>query len=99
MAKRSVIERNKKRINLVKKFESKRRELKEAIRKAEGEEKMLLQMKLANFPINSAPNRVRNRCELTGRPRGVYRKFGLARNMIRIYAMLGQIPGVVKSSW
>jgi len=99
MAKRSVIERNKKRIDLVKKFESRRRELKEAIRKAQGEEKMLLQMKLASFPINSAPNRVRNRCELTGRPRGVYRKFRLARNMIRMYAMLGQIPGVVKSSW
>ncbi len=99
MAKRSVVERNKKRIDLVKKFESRRRELKESIRKAEGEEKMLLQMRLSQMPINSAPNRVRNRCELTGRPRGVYRKFRLGRNMIRLYAMSGQIPGIVKSSW
>lgn len=99
MAKRSVIERNKKRIELVKKYATRRRDLKEQIRKSEGDEKMMLQMKLAKMPINSAPNRVRNRCELTGRPRGVYSKFRLARNMIRHFAMLGQIPGIVKSSW
>lgn len=99
MAKRSVIERNKKRIVLVEKYNEKRIELKEKIRKSEGEDRMILQMKLAQMPINSAPNRVRNRCELTGRPRGVYRKFRLARNMIRHFAMLGQIPGIVKSSW
>lgn len=99
MAKTSVVERNKKRIALVKKFESKRIALKEEIRKASGEERMVLQMKLAALPLNSCPNRVRNRCALTGRPRGVYSKFGLARNMIRHYAMLGHIPGVVKSSW
>lgn len=99
MAKTSVVERNKKRIALVKKFEVKRAELKEQIRKAEGTDKMMLQMKLAALPVNSCAGRVRNRCALTGRPRGVYRKFGLARNMIRHYAMLGQIPGVVKSSW
>ncbi len=99
MAKRSVIERNKKRIMIVEKYSEKRIELKKKIREAEGEERMILQMKLAQMPINSAPNRVRNRCELTGRPRGVYRKFRLARNMIRHFAMLGQIPGIVKSSW
>jgi small subunit ribosomal protein S14 len=99
MAKRSVIERNKQRIKLVEKYETRRRDLKEQIRKSDGDEKMILQMKLAQMPINSAPNRVRNRCELTGRPRGVYSKFGLARNMIRHFAMLGQIPGIVKSSW
>lgn len=99
MAKTSVVERNKKRIALVKKFEVKRKELKEQIRKSEGEERMILQMKLSALPLNSCPTRVRNRCELTGRPRGVYSKFRLARNMIRHYAMLGHIPGVVKSSW
>lgn len=99
MAKRSVVERNKKRIALVKKYEEKRLALKEQIRKSEGEERMILQIKLGQLPINSSPNRVRNRCELTGRPRGVYRKFRLARNMIRHYAMLGHIPGIVKSSW
>jgi len=99
MAKTSVVERNKKRIALVKKFEVKRRELKEEIRKSQGEERMVLQMKLGEMPLNSCPNRVRNRCELTGRPRGVYSKFRLARNMIRHYAMMGHIPGIVKSSW
>ena len=99
MAKTSVVERNKKRIVLVKKYEAIRIALKEQIRKSEGEERMILQMKLGELPLNSCPNRVRNRCELTGRPRGVYSKFRLARNMIRHYAMLGQIPGIVKSSW
>lgn len=99
MAKRSVIERNKKRIKLVEKYQARRIALKEQISKSEGEDKMILQMKLAQLPLNSAPNRVRNRCALTGRPRGVYRKFHLARNMIRHFAMMGQIPGVVKSSW
>jgi len=99
MAKTSVVERNKKRIELVKKYEAKRLALKEQIRKAEGEEKMILQMKLGHLPLNSCPNRVRNRCELTGRPRGVYSKFRLARNMIRHFAMMGYIPGIVKSSW
>lgn len=99
MAKISTVERNKKRIALVKKFANKRHALKEQIRKAEGEERMMLQLKLAALPINSAPSRVRSRCELTGRPRGVYSKFKLGRNMIRHYAMLGQIPGIVKSSW
>lgn len=99
MAKISVVERNKKRIALVQKFANKRHALKEQIRKADGEERMLLQLKLSALPLNSAPTRVRNRCGLTGRPRGVYSKFKLARNMIRHYAMLGQIPGIVKSSW
>ncbi len=99
MAKTSVVERNKKRIAMVKKYQAQRIALKEQIRKAEGDERMVLQMKLGALPLNSCPNRVRNRCALTGRPRGVYSKFGLARNMIRHYAMLGHIPGVVKSSW
>jgi len=99
MAKISTVERNKKRIALVEKYAKVRHELKEQIRKAEGEERMMLQLKLSALPLNSAPTRFRNRCELTGRPRGVYRRFKLARNMIRLYAMLGEIPGIVKSSW
>lgn len=99
MAKKSSIAKNKKRQQLVKKYEPKRKALKEAIRLAEGEEKMILQMKLAKLPVNSVPCRTRNRCELTGRPRGYYRKFGLSRNMLRYFAMFGHIPGLVKSSW
>ena len=99
MAKKSSVEKNNRRAQLVERFAKKRTALKEKIRLSEGEDRMRLQRELASFPVNSSPCRVRNRCELTGRSRGYYRKFGLSRNMLRHYAMMGQIPGVVKSSW
>jgi small subunit ribosomal protein S14 len=99
MAKKSSIARNEKRKRLVKKYDKKRTEIKTKIRKAVGEEQILLQRELAAIPKNAAPCRVRNRCELTGRPRGVYSKFKLSRNMLRILAMSGMVPGIVKSSW
>ena len=101
MAKTSLIEREKKRDNLVKKYATLRAELKSTIYNlnASEEERWLAQQKIQSLPRNSSPVRQRNRCRLTGRPRGVYRKFGLARNMLRIYAMKGEIPGLVKASW
>lgn len=99
MAKKSAIAKNKQRIKLVEKYEDRRRKLKEKMRLETGEKRMQLQMELASLPVNSTPCRVRNRCSLTGRPRGVYNKFKLSRNMLRHYAMFGEIPGVVKSSW
>ena len=99
MAKKSSIERNDKRKKLVLKHQDKRKKLKEEIAKATGEKRMRLQHELAKLPVNSCPTRVRNRCELTGRPRGVYRKFRLSRNMLRLLAMEGCIPGIMKSSW
>lgn len=101
MAKTSVIEREKKRAKLVIKYAEKRSQLKSIIYnlKLNEEERWLAQQKLQALPRNSSPVRQRNRCRLTGRPRGVYRKFGLARNMLRIYAMRGDIPGLVKASW
>lgn len=99
MAKKSAIERNNKRIKTAEKFAKKRADIKEKMRKATGEERMLLQNDLNKMPRNACPIRVRNRCELTGRPRGYYRKFHMSRNMLRHYAMFGEIPGVVKSSW
>jgi small subunit ribosomal protein S14 len=63
------------------------------------EERFAAQLKLAELPRNSSPGRVRNRCALTGRPRGVYRKFGLGRNKLRELAMRGEVPGVIKASW
>lgn len=99
MAKKSIIERNEKRKKLVAKNFKKRQAIKAAMVNAGPEERMQLQLALNNLPVNSAPCRVRNRCELTGRPRGVYRKFRLSRNMLRLLAMFGQVPGVTKSSW
>lgn len=99
MAKKSAIAKNKKRIKLVDKYAERRQIIKEKMRHASPEDRMALQMELSALPVNSAPCRVRNRCALTGRPRGVYRKFKLSRNMLRYYAMFGEIPGVVKSSW
>ncbi len=101
MAKKSVIERNKKRQRLVKKYASKRAQLK-AMAKDESlssEEHFEARMKLASLPRNSSPVRVRLRCELTGRSRGNYRKFKLSRIALRELASKGQIPGMVKSSW
>ena len=101
MAKTSTVERNKHRAKLAKSLGSKRAKLKTIImNKSTGdEERFAAVLKLAQVPRNSAKNRVRNRCELTGRPRGVYRKFKMGRNKLRELASKGQIPGMVKSSW
>ena len=101
MAKKAMIEREKKRERLVKRFAAKRAELKD-IAKDESlpmEERFKARLKLAKLPRNSAPNRIRNRCWATGKPRGVYRDFGLCRNQLRQRAHNGELPGVVKSSW
>jgi len=101
MAKKSSIERNMKRERLVKKFAAKRARLKAMTRddSLSLEDRFLAQLKLAELPRNSAENRIRLRCGLTGRPRGNYRKFKLSRIALRDLASAGQIPGVVKSSW
>lgn len=101
MAKKSAIERNKKRERLAKKYASKRARLK-AMAKDESlspEDRFNARIKLAQLPRNAAPNRVRLRCGLTGRPRGNYRKFKLSRIALRDLASTGQVPGMVKSSW
>jgi small subunit ribosomal protein S14 len=101
MAKTSSVERNEKRRRMAKKFASKRTRLK-AIATDEArplEERFEARIKLAALPRNSAPTRVRNRCELTGRPRAYYRKLKMSRIALRELASRGQIPGMVKSSW
>ena len=101
MAKQSSIQKNLKRKNIVKKFYNKRQGLKEKIMKKDLtiEERFKIQSKLNELPRDSSKIRVRNRCKLTGRARGVYRKFGLSRIKIRELSMSGALPGVVKSSW
>ena len=101
MAKTSSIQRNLKRIKLAKKFAKKRQELKKIIqnRKLPLEERFSAQLKLAKLPRNSAKNRIRNRCEITGRPHGVYRKLKISRIALRELASKGRIPGMSKSSW
>jgi small subunit ribosomal protein S14 len=100
MAKKSMIEREKRRKKMVEKYAAKRQELKEKFDKATSQlEKMEIHRQIQQLPRNSAPNRVRNRCWLTGRPRAYYRDFGLSRNAIREMAHEGLLPGVVKSSW
>ena len=101
MAKQSSIQKNLKRKNIVKKFNNKRQGLKEKIMKKDLtiEERFKMQSKLNELPRDSSKIRVRNRCRLTGRARGVYRKFGLSRIKIRELSMSGALPGVVKSSW
>lgn len=101
MAKTSAVEKNKRRERLSKLHASKRAELKSIVmdRSRPVEERFEATLKLAQLPRNGARNRVRLRCELTGRPRGNYRKFKLSRNMLRELASSGQIPGVVKASW
>lgn len=101
MAKTSLIEREKKRRNLVKKYESKRAGLEALIddQSLPEEERYAARLKLQALPRNANPTRLRNRCKLTGRPRGTFRKFGLARNKLREVAMRGEIPGMVKASW
>jgi small subunit ribosomal protein S14 len=101
MAKKSMIAREHKREKLVAKYAAKRAELKEIIRNPESsyEEVMDASDKLQKLPRNSSPVRLRRRCQITGRPHGVYRKFGLSRNMLRIHAMQGDVPGLTKASW
>jgi small subunit ribosomal protein S14 len=100
MAKKSMIEREKKRDLLRQKYAAKRAELKEQFRTAEDfEEKLTIHQQLQELPRNSSPTRHRNRCQVTGRPRGYYRDFGLSRNVLREWAHQGLLPGVVKSSW
>ena len=101
MAKTSSIQKNLKRIKLEKKFFKKRRELKKIIknRKLPLDERFDAQLKLAKLPRNSAKIRIRNRCEITGRPRGVYRKLRISRIALRDLASKGKIPGMTKSSW
>ena len=101
MAKTSMIQRNLKRIKLVKKFLKKRESLKKIIKnkKLPLEERFAAQLKLAKIPRNSSKVRIRNRCEITGRPHGVYRKFKISRIALRDLASNGKIPGMTKSSW
>lgn len=100
MAKKSMIERDKKRKELVEKYSAQRAELKEQFEQATNQaEKLAIHRKIQQLPRNSSRTRVRNRCWLTGRPRGYYRDFGLSRNVIREMAHQGLLPGVVKSSW
>ena len=101
MAKKSSIEKNNRRRRLVKKFAAKRLELLTVANDMtkEMEERFEARVKLAELPRNSAPTRIRNRCEITGRPRAVYRKLGMSRIAMRELGSKGLIPGLVKSSW
>ena len=101
MAKTSSIQRNLKRIRLAKRFLKKRENLKKIIKnkKLPLEERFAAQLKLAKVPRNSARIRIRNRCEITGRPHGVYRKLKISRIALRDLALKGKIPGMTKSSW
>ena len=101
MAKLAVKLREKKRRNTVEKFKAKRAALFELIhdQKASDEDRDAARAKLQKLPRDSSPSRLRNRCALTGRPRGVYRKFGLGRNKLRELALRGEVPGIIKASW
>ena len=101
MAKQSSIQKNKRRILMVKKYSNKKLNLKKKIKdkNLSLEERFKIQSKINDLPRDGSRIRVRNRCELTGRTRGVYRKFGLSRIKIRELSMAGLLPGVVKSSW
>ena len=101
MAKRSMVNRERKRERLVKKYAEKRAGLKRTINDMSltPEERMEARIKLNKLPRDSSPSRLRNRCSQTGRPNGYYRKFGLGRNKLREAAMRGDIPGRVKASW
>jgi small subunit ribosomal protein S14 len=101
MAKLALKNRELKRRKTVAKFKSKRQALLEILGSSQvsDEEKEAAREKLQRLPRNASPTRLRNRCALTGRPRGVYRKFGLARNKLRDLALRGEVPGVIKASW
>nr|WKT08372.1 ribosomal protein S14 [Mesostigma viride] len=100
MAKKSMIEKEKKRQKLVNKYSVKRKELKEQIKTSVSfEERFKLQLELQKLPRNSSPTRLHNRCSVTGRPKGYYRDFGLSRHVLREMAHECLLPGVTKSSW
>ena len=101
MAKLSLINREAKRAKLVAKYAAKRTELRAAIdnQKLSDEERMAARLKIQQLPRNANPTRQRNRCRITGRPRGVFKKFGLCRMKLREAAMRGEVPGMTKSSW
>jgi len=101
MAKKSSVEKNNRRAKLAKQVAPRRERLKAIARdrNIEPEERFAAQLKLAELPRNSSATRVRNRCQLTGRPRGFYRKFKLSRIAVRELSSQGQIPGMLKSSW
>ncbi len=101
MAKKSMIAREAKRAKLVSKYEAKRKALKEIIRDPNSsfEDKETALIQLQKLPRDSSRSRLRNRCKLTGRPHGYYRKFGLSRNKLREATMRGDVPGLSKASW
>lgn len=101
MAKLSLINRELKREAMVKKFARKRAELQAVIddQSRSEEERYQARLKLQQLPRDSSPTRLRSRCEITGRPRGTFRKFGLARNKLREKALRGEVPGITKASW
>ena len=101
MAKKSMVNRDLKRRRTVEQFAVRRASLLEIVKssKVSEEEKMMAREKLQRLPRNASPVRLRNRCALTGRPRGVFKKFGLARGKLREIAMRGEVPGIVKASW
>jgi len=101
MAKLALTLRNKKRLQTVEKFKARRAALLEVIsdQRASDEAREEARHRLQKLPRDASPVRLRNRCALTGRPRGVYRKFGLGRNKLRELALKGEVPGVIKASW
>jgi len=101
MAKTNMVEREKRRARIVKKYAAQRAQLKELIRspKTSADDRFAAQAKLQSLPRDASPSRQRNRCAITGRSRGVYRKFGLSRVKIREVANRGEIPGLAKASW
>ena len=101
MAKLALINRNEKRREMVKKYAAKRVALLAVVNDASrtDEERFEARLKFQALPRNSSPVRLRNRCKLTGRPRGVYRKFGLGRSKLRDFVMRGEVPGMTKASW
>ena len=101
MAKKSMIARENKRLKMVEKFSKKRFELKSIINgvSKSDEEKDIAMKKLQKLPRDASPVRLQRRCQITGRPHAVYRKFGLSRNKLRELAMKGDVPGLVKASW
>lgn len=101
MAKKSMVARDVKRNRIVLKYAARRAEIKRKIKdlKTSDEERFEATIALQKMPRNASPSRKRNRCALTGRPRGYYRKFGLSRNKLRELVMKGEVPGVVKASW
>jgi small subunit ribosomal protein S14 len=101
MAKLALINRNEKRRKMIEKYAAKRADLVAVINDVSrtDEERFEARLKIQALPKNSSPVRLRNRCQLTGRPRGVFRKFGLGRSKLRDFVMRGEVPGVTKASW